>query len=294
MVMVSIQNKKVKNEIHAGRFFSVNILLPLFIPFILTVIIIKFFPQDLIMKIINNRLGIKGIVGTINASPWVLERLEGLVIFFLLYLFYIKKIIPRLCPELLPSNKYFLVPTWMIKLAVFIRLPDSKNVNGSAKSIPTWQYMDYLYNNWNRLKLNIPEVCNVDKNTLVNVERTNGQGKILSIIISDTYPIIVEKLPSFIRSHNYALVQTMVNGEKNKNQRGYNSKLVQECISLINDGKNSEVTTINILANTNPKHITEIMREAFGDAGRNSLKHLYVYENPRKNNFYFSKPHKIF
>lgn len=294
MVMASIQSKKVKGEISACRFFIVNIFLPIIIPFLLTVIIIKFLPQNLIIKIVDSRIGVKGLVSAIKANPWVLKVLEAFIIFFLLYLFYVKSIISRLCPELLPSNKYFLVPIWMIKLAVIVRLPDDKKVNGSAKSIPTWQYIDYLYNNWNRVKLNIPEVYNVDENTSVIIEKPSEHGKILSIIISDTYPIIIEKLPFFIRSHNYALIQTMINGEKNKSQRGYNTKLVQECISLIKDGMNSGITTINILANTNPKHIAEIMREAFGDAGRNPLKHLYVYENPRKNNFYFSKPHKIF
>ncbi|OTA78365.1 hypothetical protein [Limosilactobacillus reuteri] len=291
--MVNIQNKKIKGEVNAVRFLSVNIIIPILIPFILTMIIVKFLPQNLIIKIVDSRIGVEGLVSAIKVIPWVLKVLEAVIIFSFLFLFYVKSIFSRFCPELLPSNKYFLVPTWMIKFAVFVRWSD-KNVNGSAKSIPTWQYMDYLYNNWNRVKLSIPEVCNVDENTSVIVEKPSKHGKILSIIISDTYPIIIEKLPSFIKNHNYALIQTMVNGEKNKGQRGYNTKLVQECISLIKEGMNNGVTTINILANTNPKHITEIMRESFEDAGRNPLKHLYVYENPRKNNFYFSKPHKIF
>lgn len=285
MEMVSIHNSKNNpREVKTYKFIALHTK-PLIATISLASTIYYFFRN--VSKVTINFLGIDY---KIPIHPWFIRP----VIFLILSYFTIRIIFKFIGKErLLLPNTYYLVPSFIIKLAAAIGYCHK----GSAANIPTWQYIDYLYNNWARLSIDIPEVIDASKDTSIKVSEIKSDAeddKILSIIISDTYPINLNTLPSTVKNHSYVVLQTMINGKVNLGRRAYNPELVKIFIDQVNKSKEKGITTIQLLSNTNPKHINEIMREVFCNTGRSHIKHLVVYENPRENNYDFTKPHNIF
>ncbi|MCT3284462.1 hypothetical protein EFP16_13265, partial [Lactiplantibacillus pentosus] len=97
------------------------------------------------------------------------------------------------------------------------------------------------------------------------------------------------KLPSTLKCDDYVEIRS-----DHGNNREYSSELVKKCVEEINKAQKAGITEISILPNTIPKHIQEIVRECFSDAGRNGDICVYVNENPRSNNYnYTIKRHRI-
>lgn len=202
---------------------------------------------------------------------------------------------------LLSSNKYYLVPECLFFVAYWLNVPQYK---GSAVSIPIWQHCRYRYKSfpWNwmpKFEMSVPDgLIDEGKGLEVRIEYLNGneQSKnptVRSLIIADTYPIDDAKIPDFVKN-NDRIVFTTTKENKQDRVRRYNKELALKVVEEIKKAEEADVTEIYLLANTNPKTIMEIMRDAFNDAGRNPIQHLYVYDSPRKNDFKFTTPHKIF
>jgi hypothetical protein len=285
MEMVSIHNNKNNlREVKTYRFIALQTK-----PLIATISLastIYYFLRN-VSKVTLNTLGIDY---KLSIHPWFIRLFISLILSYYAMLIIFKFIGKE---RLLLPNTYYLVPSFIIKFVAMIGYCHK----GSADNIPTWQYIDYLYNNWARLSIDVPEVIDASKDTSIKVSEIKSDAendKILSIIISDTYPINLDTLPSTVKNHSYVVLQTMINGKVNLGRRAYNPELVKLFIDQVNKSKENSITAIQLLSNTNPKHIKEIMREAFCNAGRSHIKHLVVYENPRKNNYNFTKRHNIF
>lgn len=199
---------------------------------------------------------------------------------------------------LLSSNKYYLVPEFLFFVAYGLNIFQDK---GSAVSIPIWQHCRYRHKsfpwNWMSFEISVPDGL-IDEGLEVKIEYLNGDEQtkdptVRSLIIADTYPIDDVKIPDFVKN-NDRIVFTTTKENKQDRVRRYNKELALKVVEEIKKAEEADVTEIYLLANTNPKTIMEIMRDAFNDAGRNPIQHLYVYDSPRKNDFKFTTPHKIF
>ncbi len=210
MEMVSIHNNKNNlREVKTYRFIALHTK-PLIATISLASTIYYFFRN--VSKVTINFLGIDY---KIPRHPWFIRP----VIFLILSYCIIRIIFKFIGKErLLLPNTYYLVPSFIIKLAAAMGYCHK----GSAANIPTWQYIDYLYNNWARLSIDVPEVIDASKDTSIKVSEIKSDAeddKILSIIISDTYPINLNTLPSTVKKHSYVVLQTMINGKVNLGRR---------------------------------------------------------------------------
>jgi len=297
MEMVNILSKKVKARIiQTKRFFICNIIFPIGLPILIEFVLMEFFKEKNVLDLIRLLPHVTdGMIKLVNQYSWMTN------IFIFAVIYYVFRItFPKIFQkkELLPENYYFLVPSWMIRIAATIGYYHE----GSAASIPIWQYVDYLYNKnsfgWSHLKLKSPEVSSADKLMKIkesyfkpDVEEINPV--IRSIVVADTYPIDIDNLPEDVVAHEYVLIQSLKNG-KSTRVRGYNEKLVNSVVEQVRKAESDGIKVIYMLLNANPKHTEEIVREAFSDAGRNSIQHLCIYESQSRAPFLFTTKHSIF
>ncbi|WP_125766698.1 hypothetical protein [Lapidilactobacillus wuchangensis] len=295
MGTVNILSKKIR-VVHEKRFICKNILLPIILPLVLCEVITNYFPRKKVLSVMQAIFNISESRRLLLESFMFVYPIFIFCIFFFLYRKFISKIFWK--RNLLPENQYFLVSVWSLKIATFISGLDQ----GSATSLPIWQYIDYLYNKesfgWRYLTLKTPDVTQSPKGTEIKQvfyqkNDDKNMSPVRSIIVADTYPIDMDLLPEFVTNHDYVLFQRLVNNQTDR-VRGYNQDLVLDIIRQIRKAETDGVQDIYLLLNTSPTHVTEIMRESFQDAGRNSIKHLYVYESQSESPFRFVKPHRIY
>lgn len=287
---------KSRNEIQGGRFFFENIVLPLISPLFWEIILSLFFSSKEVLVFIGQVPTFGHILHDLVGTFPTLYNLASYLCFYYLSGVATHKLFAR--TQLLPDNHYFIVPTWMIKMAAFVGHVHS----GSASAIPIWQYAQYLfYRNdffWRRLELSVPEVPIVGKGTKVERKTyfkvgVNKRKHDRALIVADTYPIDLDHLPDLLDEMTYVVLQT-ISGGKMDRIRGYNPQLVNAIVREVRRAESEGICNLYLLLNTNPKHVTEVFREAFSDAGRNSLRHLYVFQSDKFQNYEFTEPHRIF
>lgn len=297
MEMANIRSRKKKKRVIRKLFFlTYNIIIPIFLPIIVGSILIRKVSKKYILTWIGVIPGISDewikIAENRNFS-W-LYLLFVIISMYILFGVIIHKILKK--QDLLPENKYFLVPSWMIRIAAIV----SHLHSGNAASIPIWQFIEYLCNEssfgWRHLVLEVPKVSPADKE--IKIKQTFHRGSVpkglsRSIIVGDTYPIDVNELPNFVVAHDYVLFQSLKRNQATR-MRGYNELLVLKIVEQIRKAETEGVKEIYLLLNTNPTHVQEIVREAFSDAGRNSIEHLYVYESQAVKPFAFTNIHCIY
>jgi len=296
MAMVNILKNHDNRVIRKYRFLITRIIGPITVLVILADVTTISNPRKIVFAIgelipmISDKW--KSLIGQIPLAyfPFIL------LCYFVLYLVVIHKILGQ--KQILPANHYFLVPSWMIKWASFI----NRQHSGSATSIPTWQFCEYLYYQstfgWREMTLEIPEVMPAESNVEVTITVSNPSHSeldtsVLSLVVSDTYPADLKSLPCFVIDHRYEVFQTMKDGQVDRVRR-YNSDLVSVIVKRVRRAETEGVKSLYLLLNTNPKQISEIFRELFTDAGRNPIEHLYVYESQSNPPYHFLHAHRIF
>ena len=109
----------------------------------------------------------------------------------------------------------------------------------------------------------------------------------INLVLADTYPLSwKEKLPADLL--NLTTISVERGGEKGV--RYYSPDFVTE-ISKVFHELPVNVVTINLFATINAAHSYHIMNEVFKTGGRDSLKHLKVYEQT-KGSWVFEGKHK--
>lgn len=296
MEMVSILEKKNRRIVRRSSFFATKILMPLVLIISFAVIAKEKIPQEKFFTFVSVIPGVGDKWQTFVASiPGIYLPILW-VIFFIIYRFIMEKILGQ--TQVFLHNHYYIVPSWMIKWASLI----NGQYIGSATSIPVWQFCEYLYYKstlgWRRLELDIPDVLTAEagvqiRNEFGVLDSVVADPTVLSLIISDTYSVDLDYLPELVKTHKYVVFQTLKDGKEDRVRR-FNANLVSDIVSRIKQAESEEVKTIYLLFNTNTKIISEVFREAFSDAGRNPIEHLFVYENQSNPPYHFTNAHQIF
>lgn len=113
----------------------------------------------------------------------------------------------------------------------------------------------------------------------VKVERfqDNPQTSTVNLVLADTYPLDWKsKLPASVLN----LTTIVIDRTGEKGARYYSKDFVKKISSTVHDLP-SNVTTINLFATINTAHCYHITREVFMTGGRDTLKHLVVYEQSK-------------
>ena len=112
----------------------------------------------------------------------------------------------------------------------------------------------------------------------------------VNIIICDTYKATLKQLPGSVLQ--FSTVE--IDRSSDDHTRYDSEELIKSVISTIRNLPKT-VTELNVFMTTNPKNTYRIAKEAFAIAGRDRIKHIYVFsqekEEPRN---YESKGLKIF
>lgn len=112
----------------------------------------------------------------------------------------------------------------------------------------------------------------------------------VNIIICDTYKATLEQLPGSVLQ--FSTVE--IDRSSDDHMRYDSEELIKSVISTIRNLPKT-VTELNVFMTTNPKNTYRIAKEAFAIAGRDRIKHIYVFsqekEEPRN---FESKGLKIF
>lgn len=296
MEMANILRRRAGRVIKTGEFIFFRIVIPALLIISMAIVALTFFPE-------------KQIITAAESLPVFNDNLENLIAAFpfiyplfvfsfsyVLYYLFLHFVLRQ--KAILPENHYYLVPTWTIKLASFVNALHA----GSATSIPVWQFCEYLFNHtslgWRGISLEIPDVNAVDTDTQVKVLKIEPKqivtsDSILSVVVADTYPIDLKRLPKIVLANKCVVLQTLQNGVQDRVRR-YNPKLVSELLGTVRRAETEGVKSLYLLLNTNPKQISEMFREVFNDAGRNSIEHLYVFESQPNPPYLFTKAHQIF
>lgn len=293
--MVSTHKKSKNLTIGKFKFFLQRIFLPIF-SMLLSFFILISLPMEGIGHLVFGYFfsNVEFIKMLTDKFHWI-YYIFCLIVSYEIVTLLIHKILQQ--EDLLLENRYYLVPTWMIKFACKI----NQLYSGSATSIPVWQFCEYNYNRsswgWRKVNFNIPDVPNSDSGTSVKVldidNNTPQDSSVLSLVVADTYDIAIQNLPEFVLNNNYKLFQTLQNNKCDRLRR-YNPDLTKKILTSIKTAEESGVKSIYLLLNTNPKQVDELFREAFCNAGRDKLEHLYVYANQANPPYFFDVPHRIF
>lgn len=113
----------------------------------------------------------------------------------------------------------------------------------------------------------------------VKVERfqDNPLTSTVNLVLADTYPLDWKsKLPASVLN----LTTIVIDRTGEKGARYYSKDFVKKISSTVHD-LSSNVTTINLFATINTAHCYHITREVFMTGGRDTLKHLVVYEQSK-------------
>ena len=290
--MVEVSHTKINknHEVHWLRFSISHIGFPLALFLLPTILIVKFEPQKKILELLTAGNSALGILANYK---WAYP-----IVIFIVVSFFTKKILSNILHRkylLHTQREYYLGPTWLLGLASRIDSANTLNV----RSIPVWQFFRLLVQHenikYNNIVVEVPEVSSETSNSKVIVTYKNGTKpnlKRLIIGISDTYKIDYDKMPAKLKRDNYVEICSV--RPNHNNNREYNSELVKNFVDVVHNAEKSGVREFSILPNTIPKHIEEIVRECFSDAGRNGNISVYVNESPRSNNYnYTTKRHSI-
>ena len=124
----------------------------------------------------------------------------------------------------------------------------------------------------------------------VTQSKNDSSTSTVNLVISDTYKATIGQLPGSVL--NFSTIE--IDRSSSDHMRYGSEVLVKELISTIrNLPKN--VVVLNAFMTTNPANTYRIAKEAFATAGRDRVKHLYIFqqksEDPRD---YKDKGKKIF
>jgi hypothetical protein len=126
----------------------------------------------------------------------------------------------------------------------------------------------------------------------VKVERfqDNPLTSTVNLVLADTYPLDWKsKLPASVLN----LTTIVIDRTGEKGTRYYSRDFVKKISSTVHDLPNN-VTTINLFATINAAHCYHITKEVFMTGGRDSLKHLVVYEQSKGSWVFEGKNIKVF
>lgn len=124
--------------------------------------------------------------------------------------------------------------------------------------------------------------------TLVNIEQYTTT---INLVLSDTYPISIKRqLPANVLN----LTTIHINRSSSDRTRYHSREFVTKVVSALRDLP-SNVNTVNLFCTLNPSHCIDIAKEGFMTGGRDSIKHLSVFQQTDNNGRIFNeKGHKIY
>ncbi len=122
-------------------------------------------------------------------------------------------------------------------------------------------------------------VHEAQKNEKIKVTITNDNPltSTVNIIISDTYKATISQLPGTVLQ--FTTIE--IDRSSGDHMRYLSDKLLKTVTSTIRDLPKT-VVEINAFLTTNPSNTYRITKEAFVTAGRDRIKHLYVYQQERE------------
>lgn len=103
---------------------------------------------------------------------------------------------------------------------------------------------------------------------------SSDQIRWVNLLISDTYPIIIDLLPDDCCENSTVIVRRMAN--KESFARRYSPKLVDSVTNVVRSLPQG--SCVNVFATTNPKNTYEIINKVFKTGGRDNISALYVYK----------------
>lgn len=132
-----------------------------------------------------------------------------------------------------------------------------------------------------------PEV--EDDTISVTTFNERKRGGDINLIISDTYPINIDKLPNNTKE----LYTIIISRDKNvsDNSRHYSPKLIETVTNQVRSFNNG--TDLNVYSSVNPFNAQRIAEQAFKQGDRGPIEHLSVYKQERVN-WKFTEPVKIY
>lgn len=126
---------------------------------------------------------------------------------------------------------------------------------------------EYLYNGTSEKKDDSVSV------SFVNGE-TSEYTSCLNLVLADTYGIDWKKqLPSSVAG----LTTVIIDRSSDDHTRYYSSEFISEVVSTLRNLPN-KVHVVNLFATTNPANNLHIAQEAFMTGGRDSIEHLFVFQ----------------
>lgn len=157
------------------------------------------------------------------------------------------------------------------------------------KNVPIWMSFKLMLR-WPRLNgvANKPD----EDNSEIQCDKVNfGKDQTeINIVISDTYDVSSKVLRSDEENiETWHFMKVGLSGS----YKSYNSKLLRAVSSKIAEFSKS-YTTINLFLGTSPYMTKMIIETCFEMDGRDGFEHLNVYEASSKQNFRFTKKHKIY
>lgn len=126
----------------------------------------------------------------------------------------------------------------------------------------------------------------------IKVEKNNDEPitSTINLVLADTYPLRwKEKLPADLLN----LTTIVIERDGEKGVRYYSPDFVAEVSKVVHNFP-VNVVTINLFATINAAHSYHIVNEVFKTGGRDSLKHLKVYEQSTGSWVFEGKYKKIF
>lgn len=111
----------------------------------------------------------------------------------------------------------------------------------------------------------------------------------VNLILSDTYPLDKQKLPSNKQELPTYKIQSRANPD---NLRVYNEKFVNQARIIVSN-LSQKYNRINVFSYANPRHNYEIINACFRTGKRSGFSEVYVYRAGEKPNYLFKKGFKI-
>lgn len=140
----------------------------------------------------------------------------------------------------------------------------------------------YVYDNVDNNETMYTSNDNIAITTILN--HPTKDNTIVNIMLSDTYYIDEKLLPDSKKELPTYLIKYKT--DNSDSTRQFSEDFVSKVSDLVYELSDKEnIDTINLFANTNPKHSYVIAERIFksGNADRSDLKHLIIYQQNRKN-----------
>jgi hypothetical protein len=142
-------------------------------------------------------------------------------------------------------------------------------------------------------KENIQVFNQIDDCSAVNSNGKTSQyaTRVINLLLIDTYNILNTQIPDSVKDYPFISISRFKENDKTR----YQSEEYIKTITTIVRGLPSCIKEINVFGTLNPYHVYHIVKEVFNTGGRDSIRHLYVYDQrPDGIRKFKDKKYKVF